>query len=179
MGKKKSRKKNKEYLSIRFWADIVTILSIIIVLIIFFHNSCNEKIKSRNEYINQLEAIDFELNANSILVNHIVDTEDYTKGETFPWGRLFVDVLKGAIVNGRIENDTIRIKFYEILQRENQINTILDTIPNKQTSVSSEMQVVIKNSRDLKDMFPKIRRLITEHKRDIEKTHAICDSILF
>ena len=122
-------KKSKWYKDIRFWADIVTIVSIFLALGFFIHDSCNKNIRYRNEYINQLEAIDLELDSNTKLVQYILNNEEgYLIGETVPFGRLFVDTLNDAIVEGKIKNFTLRVKFYEILQRENQINYILDNI---------------------------------------------------
>ncbi len=175
-------------------ADIATIVSIFLALGFFIHDGCTNKIKDRNEYINQLEAIDFELDLNTNLANYIVDNEEgYSIGEHFPYGKFFfVDTLNDAIIKGKIKNSTLRLKFYEILQRENEINYILDSADKKQTILAGsdkgvlieqnpykhEMSIIIKDSKDLQDMFHKARTMIVEHKQSVEKTYGFCDFLI-
>lgn len=72
------------------------------------------------------------------------------------------------------------------------INDILDSADKKQTVLAGsdkgmlieqspykvEMRQVIQLSKELKDMYHKIRNLISEHKESIKKTHFFCDFLV-
>lgn len=126
----KITKKMKTVFDITFWASVVTILSIFFALYVFISDKCAQETKEKQEYLNKLDSLKFELQKNNdvILSFFNKDKQAYLDGEKVAYFRYSTSVTNNLIAEGAILNIILLRNLDAIADNENQVNRILDII---------------------------------------------------
>lgn len=112
------------------WANIATILSIFFALYVFSSDKCTQEAKEKQEYLNKLDSLKFELQKNNdvILSFFNKDKQAYLDGKKVAYFRYSTSVTNNLIAEGTILNITLLRNLDAIADNENQVNRILDIV---------------------------------------------------
>ena len=138
----------KDYIT--FYASVVTIISIFFALYVFLSDRCEQERRARQEYLNKLNSLNFELKKNiGVIIGFFnKDKQAFLNGKKVAYFRYSTSVSNNLIAEGSILNGILLRNLDAVVDNENQINRILDVI----TLMADTSQI---GSAEEKQMFEK------------------------
>lgn len=182
-----------KFLDIIFWANIAAILSIFFALYVFVSDKCTQEVKEKQEYLNKLDSLKFELQKNNdvILSFFNKDKQDYLDGKKVAYFRYSISVTNNLITEGAILNITLLRNLDAIADNENQVNRILDMVAlmadTSQIGFVEERQMfenriktayatIMNLNREIEKYLPRVISDLKNYIGEIKskKTHWFC-----
>lgn len=189
----KSFLKKIEKISLLQVVQIITIISFLFAVFIYHRDSCQNHNDKVSEYLNQLESLYTELKVNQIQNNHLISGKaGYLDGGEVAVYRFFTGVTEKLVAEGKIKDKYIRNNLYNILEREQKINRILDgalityhttgvideqkTQNRIATRIIQDNQLVIEYSEELEKYLPETMKQLEIHFNETikENNRILC-----
>lgn len=163
----------KKQIDIYFWASVATIISIFFALFVFLSDRCHKENLDKQEYINQLESLNFELQKNNYIIIDFFekDKQAFLNGEKMGYYRYSTSVINGLIGDGKIRDSDLLRNLDAIADSQNQVNRVLDIIDlmahtsqinsNEEREmflrrIKSSYEIVIYLNNQIKEYLPKV-----------------------